>query len=151
MTPAGPRNKAFAYNLRFHSKVPAQLGLPALSHDNLCEGIVVRPFTDVDSERIRIKIKNKEFSEIVEEDDRISHDRSYDIGFAISRINRHRVDSVRSHLGDDVDPNELAEAVIDDLFVDLFSSESSAICSALSSIDSDDRQAIREHIIRAYL
>jgi Rnl2 family RNA ligase len=57
---------ALNFNLRINSSIPAAFGLPALK-DNLIEGVVIKPFSQIDnsilSSRPIIKLKNPEFDE----------------------------------------------------------------------------------------
>lgn len=64
----GKLNQALFFDTRFDSKVPAQLGLPAIV-PNLVEGIVLKPYRNIVVQASKgelrpiLKIKNKEFAE----------------------------------------------------------------------------------------
>lgn len=117
----GSRGKAMEFSTRFNSTIPDILKLPKLPHGNLCEGIVIRPEFDIDDDRIRLKIKNKEFSEIVDLDSE-SHS-NIDVGWFMNRINQNRIDSAVSKMGIETDIDQLIDAVLDDLLVDVMSND----------------------------
>lgn len=65
----GSFTEALNYDINFQSFIPSQLGLPALDQDNLTEGVVIKPMTNVvlntakGKMRPILKIKNDKFSE----------------------------------------------------------------------------------------
>ncbi|MCQ4141145.1 RNA ligase family protein [Chryseobacterium sp. EO14] len=61
----GKFNEAMNFNIRINSAVPKEFNLPELN-DNLIEGVVIKPFNQLDNndfQRPIIKLKNPEFDE----------------------------------------------------------------------------------------
>lgn len=61
----GKFNEAMNFNIRINSAVPKEFNLPELN-DNLIEGVVIKPFNQLDNndfQRPVIKLKNPEFDE----------------------------------------------------------------------------------------
>ncbi|MCX8526171.1 2'-5' RNA ligase [Chryseobacterium formosus] len=61
----GKFNEAMNFNIRINSTTPKEFGLPELN-DNLIEGVVIKPFNQIDNtifQRPIVKLKNPEFDE----------------------------------------------------------------------------------------
>ena len=109
----GDMDKAFDFNFKFPTTIPAELGLepptstPKCNPENLAEGVVVKPW-DVETpfeDRPMVKHKIPEFSEDDSKAQKNTEAKKPDeiLGCA----NRNRVDAAVSKLGDEVllDPN----------------------------------------------
>lgn len=96
----GSRAQAFAYTPRFQSLIPQRLGLPPIAA-NLAEGVVVRSTGEC---RKLVKIKNKEFSEILDETEHAGSD----IGPMLRRINEARCQAAISKVGPDTAVDEVS-------------------------------------------
>jgi len=144
----GSQSQAFSFPTEFQSKIPERLCLPSLDN-NLCEGIVLRPESEPPSSCLRVKIKNKQFSELVEADYDSQTDKM-DIGRILHRFNRFRIDGAKSKLGDGASNIEVADNAIEDLISDI-SSESYQMTVLLASLSPEDFQAIRDYVISTFL
>jgi Rnl2 family RNA ligase len=147
----GLRAKAMEYSLRFESTIPNMLKLPKLTIFNLCEGIVIRPECDIGEDRIRVKIKNQEFSELVDIDPS-SDSINIDVGWFINRINQNRIDSAVSKLGLDVAVDSVIDSVLDDLLVDVMSDDQhTMIANYLLMVFQTNYNVLQEFIRDKYL
>lgn len=119
----GPRSAVDALPVRFPSRVPAQLGLPALP-DNTAEGLVLRPDAPLaPGQRPILKLKIEEFDE-----QRYDQSRPWDpyavlpiadlCQLAVSLVNPARLASARSKVGPSAG-DELLDEVVLDTMVDL--------------------------------
>lgn len=144
----GSQPQAFSISTEFQSKIPDRLGLPSLDN-NLCEGVVLRPESEPPSSCLRVKIKNKQFSELVEADYDPQTDK-IDIGRILYRFNRFRIDGAKSKLGDGASNIEIADNAVEDLISDI-SAESYQMTVLIASLTLEDFQAIREFVISTFL
>ena len=144
----GSQSQAFSISTEFQSKIPDRLGLPSLD-SNLCEGVVLRPESEPPSTCLRVKIKNKQFSELVEADYDPQTDKM-DIGRILYRFNRFRIDGAKSKLGDGASDIEVADNAVEDLISDI-SAESYQMTVLVASLAPEDFQAIRDFVISTFL
>ncbi len=133
----GKYRQAMNFDLRINSTIPQQLNLPALK-ENLIEGIVVKPFDQLEkvmlSPRPIIKLKNPEFDEnkAFHQAEKWSYipaisSKTEDLSFMVEElkhyITRNRLESAISKIGDldftnEMRMQEIATEFLQDALVD---------------------------------
>ncbi|MGC5010179.1 RNA ligase family protein [Streptosporangium sp. DT93] len=144
----GTRSDLDALPVRFPSRVPRALGLPALA-DNVAEGIVLRPDApSAPGRRPIVKLKIEEFDER-----RFGRSRPWDpyaaldlgelIRIARAMVNEPRLASARSKVGPQVS-GELLDEVVLDVMVDLSMAFPAAVAALGDEEEAGLQAAVRE-------
>ena len=101
----------------------------------------------MNEDRIRIKFKNKEFSEFVD----VDRESASAVGWFMIRLNRHRIDSVVSKLGIDSDRDKIIGMILDYLLVDVLSDEKyRALSNDLFVVFQNDYSALQSYVRGKY-